>query len=81
MKNNLALRIGIDIVIAVCVIFGWWYIAVFIAAIMFFKFPYYIELLAAGFAYDALFGMGALYGTAVAASIYVGGLLLKTTIR
>jgi hypothetical protein len=59
MNKNISFRIGLDAIILVCVILGWWYAALPIALLAFFKFPYYVELVAAGFIYDSLFGMGA----------------------
>ncbi len=48
-----------DVLMLGSVLFGWWYVALPIGIIALFRFEYYAELLVAGFAYDALFGMGA----------------------
>jgi hypothetical protein len=49
-------RIILDILIAVAVLNGWWFIALPLGIYGVWKFPGYIELICAGVAYDALFG-------------------------
>ncbi len=92
MNQNILFRIALDILVAFCVLFGWWYIALPIGLIALFKFSYYVEVIAAGFAYDALFGMGtvssanigfwaAYAGTLVATLCFAVTALIKKTIR
>ena len=58
MDSEHMLRIILDVIILVCVIFGWWYIALPLGLIASWALPYYIELVAFGFIYDSLYGMG-----------------------
>ena len=57
MDKHLTLRIVLDIALFLAVIFGWWYVALPLGLILVWAFPWYAELVAAGFIYDALFGM------------------------
>ncbi len=90
MTRSIWSRIALDAVLAACVLFGWWYLAVLIGVIALLRFPYYAELIVAGFAYDALFGMGraadigsmsAYAGTIVAAACTATIAILKNSIR
>lgn len=56
------MRVGIDVVVLLCVLNAWWYAALVIAVIGAWYFQYYAELIVAGVAYDALFGMIDGYG-------------------
>lgn len=58
MKAHIIYRILIDLVIAVSVILGWWYIALPLGVVGLWVFPYYGEFVVASFAFDALYGMG-----------------------
>ncbi len=55
--NKIIYRLIFDIVIFIAVINGWWLPALFLAIVGFWIFPYYVELIITGIAYDALFGM------------------------
>ena len=57
MKHHPALRITLDVILFLLVIFGWWFVAIPVAAIGAWVFPSYAEIVIAGFLYDALFGM------------------------
>ena len=83
MASKTILRIAMDAAMLVCVFFGWWYIALPIGVIALFRFPLYVELVVAGFAYDSLFGMGAasFAGTIVALSFLALAAALKGSIR
>ncbi len=88
MNQHILFRIAIDLALAACVFFGWWYAALPIGIIAAFRFSYYIELVAAGFAYDALFGMGAgigfisgYIGTLAAALASAAIVFIKGSIR
>ncbi|MDB5238681.1 MAG: hypothetical protein JWO00_16 [Candidatus Parcubacteria bacterium] len=74
MNPHLLFRLAVDAVLAVCVLFGLWYIALPVGAIALFRFPYFMELTAAGFAYDALFGMNASSGNMSFIAAYAGTL-------
>ena len=50
-------RIILDICIAIAVLNGWWPIAIILVLIGVWFFKLYIEIIIAGVAYDALFGM------------------------
>jgi len=56
MKNNLSLRIVINILIVISILHGWWFVALPLGIVGVWRFPYYFEIIAAGFAYDAIFG-------------------------
>lgn len=56
MNTKNAYRILLDIVIAFCVIQGWWFIALPLAFGCAWRLSAYIELVIAGIAYDSLFG-------------------------
>ena len=58
MNKEIVLRIFMDLVMAVSIFFGWWYVALPVGIVGLFKFPYFLELILAGFVYDSLFGMG-----------------------
>ncbi len=55
--NKTTIRILLDIVIAIAVLEGWWFVALPIGIVSAWAFPYYLELFLAGFIYDSLFGM------------------------
>lgn len=80
-------RIIFDLVIALAVINGWWFVALPLGLIAAWKYPGYIEILVAGVAYDALFGLtpatGALgyVGTIVSVLLIICILVLKKIMR
>jgi len=51
------LRIILDILLVIAVINGWWSVAIVLVLIGVWFFKLYIEIIIAGVAYDALFGM------------------------
>ncbi len=57
MIKNIPLRIGADILILICLLQSWWLAAFAVAIISAWFFPYFIELVAAGIIFDALYGM------------------------
>jgi len=57
MNTSLFIRILLDIVIMGAVIHGWWFIALPCAVWCAWKYPYFVELIIAGLAYDSLFGL------------------------
>jgi hypothetical protein len=54
---RIALRIILGILIALAVLQGWWFLALPLGLIGAWVFPVYAEIIIAGIAYDALFGM------------------------
>lgn len=58
MNKKTSLRIALDVIILVSVIFGWWFAAIPLGLIGAWVFPRYAELPIAGFLYDVLFGIG-----------------------
>jgi len=58
MNEDATLRIIMDIVLTISVIFGWWFVYIPLGLICLWFFPYYAEFIALGFLHDALFGMG-----------------------
>ena len=57
MNKSFIIRILIDIVIAFSVLNAWWFVALPLVIIGVWAFPYYVEIVLAGVAYDALFAM------------------------
>lgn len=57
MNRKLAGRIVFDIVLGACVFFGWWHVGLLVGFCALWLFPYYAELVLAGLAFDALYGM------------------------
>lgn len=57
MKHHPALRITLDVILFLLVVFGWWYAALPVAIIGVWVFPRYAEIVIAGFLYDALFNI------------------------
>lgn len=62
MGNKIAIRIAFDAAIALSAVFGLWYVFLPLGLIAAWFFPYYAELVAAGFVYDALFNMDRGFG-------------------
>ena len=80
-------RVLIDLVIVCAILQGWWFIALPLGLIGAWRFPFFIELLIAGIAYDALFGfadglgwMGYVGTTVSVLGIFVV-LVLKKVVR
>ena len=57
MNQSLILRIGLYIATIFCVINGWWFIALPLLLFGAWRLSFKIEIVLAGVAYDALFGM------------------------
>lgn len=57
MRNALAIRVLFDLVLAVSVLEGWWFVAIPVALSGSWVLPWYLEPLIAGAAYDAFFGL------------------------
>ena len=57
MSNKIILRIILDSLIAFSVLNGWWFIALPLALVGARSFSFFVEIIIAGMAYDALFGM------------------------
>ncbi len=56
-RNHLLIRLLFDCVVLISVLFGWWPVALIVGFVGAWFFPAYLEFLAAGFLYDALFGL------------------------
>ncbi len=54
---KIALRILVDIVLVIALLNGWWPVAVVCALIGSWLFRHFFEIILAGLAYDAIFGM------------------------
>lgn len=76
MKNQTLLRVTLDVIIFLLVISGWWFIALPLAIVGAWVFPRFAELAIAGFAYDALFGIGRGLGIMGYAGIILSAILL-----
>ncbi len=57
MTKNTIHRLVFDIIIMVCIIQGWWFIALPLGIIAIWKFNNFIEIILFGFMYDILFGV------------------------
>lgn len=58
MNRDTSLRITLDVIVILSVLFGWWFVAIPIGIVGAWVFPRYAELVIAGFLYDLLFGIG-----------------------
>ena len=58
MNTDLTFRIILDVAVVGCIFLGWWFIALPLAVLCAWAFPYYIELVGEGLLYDSLFGLG-----------------------
>ena len=81
------LRIITNLIIFIAVIHGWWFVALPIAIVGCWFFPYYIEIIISGFVYDALFrmisgvGFVAYLGTIISITVFTGLVIIKQNIR
>jgi hypothetical protein len=57
MNNKIFIRIIIDIVIGITIIYGWWPLALVVVLIGIWMYDYFFEAIIAGLAYDSLFGL------------------------
>lgn len=82
-----AFRIILDILLFAAIINGWWPVAIALALIGAWFFKMYVEIIIAGIAYDALFGMTSgmgwrgYGGTICAITLLMAVKLLKRSIR
>lgn len=76
MKEETILRIVLDLLVAASIVFGWWFVALPLAVFGAWQFPYYLEILAAGLAYDGLYGLGDMLGLWGMAGAIAGAILL-----
>jgi len=53
---KLSFRIITDLLLLISVVNGWWFIALPLSLMGAWNFPYFIEIILAGIAYDSLFG-------------------------
>ncbi len=87
MSKNKIIRIVIDIILFVAVINGWWPLAIPLAILGAWYWPHFVEIIVAGVAYDALFGMipgtgwHGWIGTIISVVLYTVILLIKKTVR
>ena len=58
MTNRIIFRILLDAFIAIAVFHAWWFIALPLALFCIWQYPFFLEIIIAGFIYDALFGSG-----------------------
>ncbi|MDD5165632.1 MAG: hypothetical protein PHG25_03840 [Candidatus Pacebacteria bacterium] len=87
MNRSVIFRILLDIALFICVIHGWWFIALPIVFIGVLRLYFVVEIIVAGIMYDALFGMvvpAGIWGYAgiiTAAVILIILRLLKKVVR
>ncbi len=62
MRSVLLFRILVDVSLAICVICGWWYVALPIGLLALWKLPSFVEIIVAGYAFDALYGFSPALG-------------------
>jgi hypothetical protein len=81
------LRIIINIILALSILTGWWFVALPLGLFAVWKFPLYIEIIVAGIGYDALFGFtreAGVYGylgTILTSVVVIFVLTLKKVMR
>lgn len=86
-KMKILLRIILDIGVVVAILNGWWPVAIILVLIGAWFFRFYIEMILAGVAYDALFNMAphtgwiGYEGTIIAVIIFIIVRLLKRMVR
>jgi hypothetical protein len=84
---KLIFRIVLDVCIVIAVLNGWWPLAIVLVLIGAWFFRFFVEIILAGVAYDALFGMGhgmgwrGYEGTIGAVVIFVAVKLAKRLVR
>ncbi len=87
MRKNSIIRSVVDIILFVSVLNGWWPVAFIVGAGGAWYWPHFIEIIVAGVAYDALFGMNSglamhgWLGTIVSILLYTVILLIKKIVR
>jgi len=84
---KITLRIIVDIILAIAIIQGWWFVALPLALFGVWYFQYFLEIIFAGLAYDSLFGCTACInivdhlGFIIGCSISIGFYLIKNIVR
>ncbi len=87
MQKNSIIRLVVNILLFVSVLNGWWPIAFIVGVGGAWYWPHFIEIIVAGVAYDALFGMisgtsiHGWIGTIVSIVLYTVILLIKKIVR
>ncbi|MEK7609592.1 MAG: hypothetical protein AAB470_00530 [Patescibacteria group bacterium] len=87
MTKKLTYRILIDILILISILHGWWFIALPLAILGVWRYPYFIEIFAAGIIFDSIFGFDlktntlSFLGTVLSIVVYIGILILKRVVR
>ncbi len=85
--NKTSIRITADIILAVSVVNGWWFVIVPIGIIGAWNYLFFIEILLVGIIYDSLFGfvpsMGiwGYVGSIISVVILIGVLCSKKVLR
>ncbi|MEN9524142.1 MAG: hypothetical protein RL536_211 [Candidatus Parcubacteria bacterium] len=87
MLKHITYRIILDILIALLIFYAWWFVALPLALIGTWRYPYFVEIIIAGFLYDSLFApifeMSVIgyIGTISAIVLFAGSILLKKLLR
>ena len=87
MNAKVFIRILLDFILFISILNGWWFIAMPVGFIGCWYEKYFIEIIIAGIAYDALFGMvrgmgvQGFMGTIVGVIIYITVVLFKKMVR
>lgn len=87
MNKKILSRIILDLLMLIFLLNGWWFLALPLALIGAYLFPYFIEMIIAGIGYDALFGfisgigLWKYAGTAISIVLFLGVVALKKTVR
>jgi len=58
MHTNLLFRILLDLAVVMCILLGWWFIALPLAVLCAWMLPCYLELPVEGLLFDSLYGLG-----------------------
>jgi hypothetical protein len=87
MNNSIRLRIGIDILLSISVLNGWWFVALPLAILGIWLYPFFIESIIAGSIFDALFGFvpgigfWRYMGTVGSVCVFCLGMFIKKKVR
>ena len=87
MNDSIRLRIGIDIILLISVLNGWWFVALPLALGGIWSNSFFIESVIAGSLFDALYGffpgvgLWAYMGTIGSVMVFAIGTFLKQKVR
>lgn len=80
-SNSTVMRIIIGLLLFVVIIHGWWQVAFLLGLFAIWKFNFFIEIIAVGIIYDALFGINRYSAAIIACVIFLVASSLKRILR